>query len=122
VGILLVLLGVLAAASGALKLRGGARHVLGITPWAVLEAVSGVVTVFASGAGLARHRPLAWTVVGVVALLVAASTVVQARRVAAHRRARRQSEELRFMTHMQMIPPDVRASASQGDGAATPRP
>jgi hypothetical protein len=100
VGILLLLLGVLAAASGALKLRGRARSLVGTSPLAVVEAVAGGLTVLGSGMGLARQRPLAWTVVGIVALVVVGSTTIHARRVAVHRRARRASEELRFTTYV----------------------
>lgn len=96
VGILLLLLGTLAAGSGALKLRAHTRALLGASPLAMVELAAGALTVIGSGIGLARLRPLAWAVVAVVAVLVIASTAAHARRVVVNQRARRASEELRF--------------------------
>ncbi len=58
-GILLFLLGLLAAAFGGLKLRSRVRSLLRTS----LETAVGVLTVLGSGVGLARVRPLAWAVV-----------------------------------------------------------
>jgi hypothetical protein len=96
VGILLLLLGMLAAGSGALKLRSHARALLGASPLAVVELAAGALTVIGSGIGLARLRPLAWAAVGVVALLIIVSTVAHTRVVVTRQRARSASEERRF--------------------------
>jgi hypothetical protein len=67
VGVLLFLLGVLAAASGGLKLRSRVRSLLGVSPLAVAETAIGVLTILGTGVGLAHVRPLAWVVVVAVA-------------------------------------------------------
>jgi hypothetical protein len=99
-GILLLLLGVLAGLSGALKLRARVRSLLGASPLAVAEVGAGALTVIGSGLRLARLRPLAWTVVVAVAVLVVLSTAAHARRVVRHQRARRASEEMRFKSRV----------------------
>jgi hypothetical protein len=100
VGILLLLLGILAAGSGALKLRARSRAMLGASGLAVVEATAGGLTILGSGLGVARLRPLAWTVVAAVAALVIISTVVQARRLIARQRARLASEERRLAARL----------------------
>ena len=62
-GVLLLLLGLLAAASGGFKLRPRVRLLLGYSSLAVAEVVLGALTIIGSGIGLARARPLAWAVV-----------------------------------------------------------
>ena len=103
-GILLLLLGVLAAASGAVKLRSRVRSLVGSSPLAVVETVAGALTVLGSGAGLARVRPLAWTVVALVVGLIVVSSVAHLR-AALHRREKREaSEETRLKVYLQTQP------------------
>lgn len=76
VGVLLLLLGLLATASGALKRRARVRALMGRSPLAVVEMTLGALTVVGSGVGLSRLRPLAWTVAGgVVGTMLLASTL-----------------------------------------------
>jgi hypothetical protein len=95
-GILLFLLGLLAAASGGVKLRRSA-----LAPrWAGAELALGALTVLASGVGLARVRPLAWYVVVAVVGLLLCSTWVHVRRASTARRAREESEGRRLKMHL----------------------
>ena len=103
-GILLLVLGVLAAASGGVKLRSRVRSLVGSSPLAVAETVAGALTVLGSGAGLARARPLAWTVVTLVVGLIGVSSVAHVRAALRRREKRDASEELRFKTYLQTQP------------------
>jgi putative effector of murein hydrolase LrgA (UPF0299 family) len=101
VGILLFLLGLLAAASGGLKLRSRVRSLLGVSPLAVVETAVGVLTVLGSGVGLARVRPLAWVVVAVAAGLIAVSSTAHVRKALRRREKREASEAERLGSHLQ---------------------
>jgi hypothetical protein len=103
VGILLFLLGLLAAASGGLKLRSRVRSLLGISPLAVAETAVGALTVLASGVGLARVRPLAWVVVAVAAGLIVVSSVSHVREVRWRRKRAEASEAARLASHIQRV-------------------
>jgi hypothetical protein len=100
-GILLLLLGILAAASGGVKLRGHARTGLGRPPLAKAEIVLGVLLILGSAAGLARARPLAWMGVGLTAGAVALSSVLHLRTWLARWRRRRASEESRLDEYLE---------------------
>jgi len=95
-GILLLVLGLLAAVSGGVKLRRGAPA----PGWAGVELVLGAVTVLASGVGLARVRPLAWYVVAALAAVVVWSSWAHVRRSRAARRAREDSEGRRLQAFL----------------------
>ena len=100
-GVLLFLLGLLAVASGSLKLRSPVRSLLGISPLAVSETAIGVLTILGVGVGLAGVRPLAWAVVALVFLLVAASSIAHVRKALRRREKRESSESKRLASHIQ---------------------
>ena len=100
-GVLLFLLGLLAAASGGLKLRSRVRLRLGTSPLAVSETVIGVLTVLGTGVGLARMRPLAWAVVAVVLVLIGVSSIAHVRESMRRRKWREASEAARLANHLQ---------------------
>jgi hypothetical protein len=91
-GILLLLLGVLAAGSGAVKLTARARRHHGALPLATVEVVVGAVVVLASGLGLGRVRPLAWAAVALTSVVVVASSLASVR-LARDQRARQAASE-----------------------------
>lgn len=91
-GILLLLLGALAAGSGAVKLTARARSHHGTSPLATVEVVAGAVVVLASGLGLGRVRPLAWAAVALTGIVVVASSLASIR-LARDRRARQTASE-----------------------------
>ncbi len=99
-GVLLILLGLLAAVSGALKLRARVRSLLGISRLAVAETAVGALTVLGSGAGLADLRPLAWVVVAVTFLLIVVSSTAHARETLRRRGIREASEAARLASHI----------------------
>ncbi|HEX9730105.1 MAG TPA: hypothetical protein VGA37_16535 [Gemmatimonadales bacterium] len=101
-GILLLLIGVLAAASGALKLRVRARAVHDVTRLAATEVVMGALTVLGSGMGLARIRPVAWTVVVAVLGLMFLSGVVHVRTTVRRIAEREASEDERLRRRLQV--------------------
>lgn len=104
-GILLWILGALALGAGAIKLRGRTRDTLGASRLTIAELVGGAVMVAGAGLGLARVRPLAWLAVVTVLVVVAASAVSHAKRVARRLAERDQSAEQRFRRYL-----------NQGDG------
>jgi hypothetical protein len=101
IGILLLLLGILAVASGAVKLRGHARTGLGRPPLAVSEIVLGSLLIMGSAAGLARARPLAWTGVMLTAGAVTLSSVLHLRKWTREMRRRRATEEGRLERYLE---------------------
>ncbi len=100
-GILLLLIGLISVASGAFKMRERVRSYFGSSSLAFAEIVAGALTIIASGAGLSRLRPAAWTVVAVVLALIVVSSFAHARRAAQHRKRRERSEEARLETYVQ---------------------
>ncbi len=100
-GVLLFLLGLLAAASGGLKLRSRVRSLHGISPLAVSETAIGVLTVLGTGVGLARMRPLAWAVVAVVLVLIGVSSIAHVREALRRGQKRESSEAERLASHLQ---------------------
>ncbi len=106
-GVLLFLLGLLAAASGGLKLRSRVRSLVGSSPLAVAEAAVGVLTVLGSGVGLARVRPLAWGVVVVTSGMIVVSSVSLVRKARRHRESAKASEAARLASHLQPEAPDA---------------
>lgn len=100
-GILLLLVGVLAAASGGLKLRSRVRALLERPSLAVAETAAGALTVIGSGAGLARVRPLAWAVVAGVLGLILLSSVAYVRAGLRRRMKRKASEAARLKSYLQ---------------------
>ncbi len=95
-GILLFLLGLIALGSGVLKLRERNRTLIGTSVFAALEIVVGAITIVASGLGAARMRPLAWTLVAAVLIVITISGTVHIRRVLERHRRREASERARF--------------------------
>ena len=83
-GVLLLLLGLLAAASGGFKLRPRVRALLGYSSLAVAEVVLGALTIIGSGIGLAR--PLAWAVVVAVFGLILWSAPAHVRALILHQK------------------------------------
>ncbi len=106
-GVLLFLLGLLAAASGGLKLRSRVRSLVGSSPLAVAEAAVGVLTVLGSGVGLARVRPLAWGVVVVTSGMIVVSSVSLVRKARRHRESAKASEAARLASHLQQEAPSA---------------
>jgi hypothetical protein len=99
-GILLLLLGLLAVASGGFKLRGRVRKLLGRSPLALAETTVGALTVIGSGVGLARVRPLAWTIVVGVSGLILLASLEHVRKSVHLRREQEASEEARLKSHL----------------------
>jgi hypothetical protein len=99
-GVLLMLVGLLTLSSGAVKLRGRIRSAVGYTPLAVAEVLCGLGVLLGSGMGLARLRPLAWSLVVALLGLMMVSTWVQIRRIASRRRKRELSEEWRLKAYL----------------------
>jgi hypothetical protein len=100
-GILLLVLGLLAAASGGLKLRVRTRSLVGMSRLAVAEVIMGALMVLGSGAGLARLRPTAWTAVVAVSGLIVLSAVMHVRRAARHQRQCEASEGERLKRYLE---------------------
>lgn len=96
VGILLLMIGLLAAGSGAVKLLRGARSDGGRSPFAVVEVVVGAAVILGSGMGLGRVRPLAWAAVAVAAVAIATGSVAHVRAALRDQARRAASEETRF--------------------------
>lgn len=107
-GILLLVLGLVAAVSGAVKLRRGARERFGTGPLALAEVVVGVVLVLGSGAGVGGVRPLAWSLVACGAAAILLSGTAHLRAGARASRERRASEGERFRRYV--------ARGDAGDG------
>jgi len=95
-GILLLVVAAIGVASGLLKMRPRPRAQVGLSLLTVFETVLGALTLLGAGAGLARARPLAWTMVFLVLSFVVWSSTVHAQRVLAQHRARDDSAEDRF--------------------------
>lgn len=100
-GILLLLLGLLAAVSGGLKLRPRVRDLVGVSRLTYLETAAGMFTVLWSGAGLGRVRPVAWTVVAVVTIIMLLSTTLHLRRALERQRRHRASEAHRLQRYLE---------------------
>jgi hypothetical protein len=101
-GILLWVLGAVALGSGVIKLRAPTRALVGRSPLALAEVGGGAVVLMGAAFGLARQRVLAWLCVGVVVVLVAASSVAHARLLARRAEERDRSAERRFREYMEM--------------------
>jgi hypothetical protein len=101
-GILLWVLGALALGSGAIKLRGRTRDTLGASRLTTAELVAGALMAAGAGLGLARVRPLAWLAVVLVVVLVGASAVSHAKRVARRAAERDRSAEERFRRYLEL--------------------
>ena len=99
-GVLLFLVGLLALASGALKLRPRMREALGTPPLAVAEVIAGGLVVLGSGVGLSR-TPLAPWAVALTLFLVILAVVSQARRATRWRRSREISEAERLQSYVE---------------------
>ena len=100
--VLLILVGLLGVASGGLKMRGRVQSMIGRHPLAIGEAAAGAVALFGTGIGLARVRPLAWTVVLVAIGLTLVSTWDHARLVTDYMRRREGSEGLRLKAYLRV--------------------
>jgi uncharacterized membrane protein (DUF441 family) len=100
-GILLLILGLLAAVSGGFKLRPRVRSLLGVSTLAVLETAVGVSTILGSGVGLAGVRPLAWLAVAVASILIVVSTAAHVRKALQAREKLEASEAARLASHLQ---------------------
>ena len=99
-GILLFLIGGLAAASGAVKLKARSRR-HGASALAVAEVAVGALVVLGSGVGLARLRPLAWTAVAAALAIVVLSSIAHLGRVLEAHRRRRESEHQRLRHYVE---------------------
>ncbi len=108
-GILLLLLGLLVAASGALKIWRGSRQSSPRSALAVAELVFGAATVLASGVGLSRVRPAAWIAVAILGGLLLASSTAHVKRTLERHRDRQRTEAHRLRAHM-----------GQGNGTGEP--
>ena len=100
-GILLLLIGVLAAGSGAVKLRAQRAARVSRPALAVAELVVGTAVILGSGLGLARMRPLAWAVVAAAAAVIVLSSRAHVRRALAARAARELSEGARLRRYLE---------------------
>ena len=100
-GILLFLVGLLAAGSGVIKLRHRPTRVRSTARLAPMEIVVGAVTVLGSGLGLGRVGPAAWTVVAVTSALMFASTLASTRATLRDRAQREASEGERLHRHLE---------------------
>jgi hypothetical protein len=100
VGILLFLIGLLAAGSGAVKLLRGARGSGVRPPFAVVEVVVGSAVILASGMGLGRARPLAWVAVASAVAAIAAGSAAHVRAGLRDQARRAASEEARFRRYL----------------------
>jgi len=96
VGILLFLIGILAAGSGTVKLLRKARGDGGRPPFAVVEVMVGAAVILGSGMGLGRARPLAWVAVASAAAAIAAGSAAHVRAGLRDQERRAASEEARF--------------------------
>ena len=105
-GVLLILLGLLAASSGGLKLRARARSIQGISRLAVAETAVGVLLILGSGVGLGRMRPLAWAFVVVAVWLVVISSTAHVRKALRRREGLEASEAERLASHLQAAAAD----------------
>lgn len=99
-GILLLLIGLVAAGSGATKLRARARDRYGLSPLALVEVTLGAILILGSAAGLARARPLAWTAVVAAVTAIAVSSVVHLRRALREQARRAASEDARLRQYL----------------------
>jgi hypothetical protein len=116
VGILLFLLGLLAAGSGALKLRERTRARLGVSPLTVTELVLGAGMIAGSGLGLSRARPAAWTFVGVLLAVVIISAVRHIKEALKFRDRMAQSESDRLQWHLKTASLSGNGPAGREDG------
>lgn len=99
-GILLFLIGLLAAGSGAVKLFRRSRESNDRESFAVVEVVVGAAVILGSGMGLARARPLAWAAVATAAVAITASSVAHVRAGLRDQARRTASEEARFRQYL----------------------
>ena len=95
-GILLFLIGLMAAGSGAVKLLRGSGASGDRRSFAVVEVVVGAAVVLGSGLGLARARPLAWAAVVTAGASIILSSVTHVRAGLRDQAKRAESEEARF--------------------------
>ena len=100
-GILLLLLGILGAVSGGLKLRQRVRSRAESSMLATAETAAGALAIIAAGAGLARTRPLAWTLVAGVIALILLSSLSHVRGTLRQRQRREASEGERLRSYLQ---------------------
>ncbi len=99
-GILLWVVGAMALFSGGFKLRTRVRATVGTSRVAAAEALLGALAALASGAGLARVRPLAWALVVATLGLVVVSSLVHVRALAHFRQSRDASAEARLRSYV----------------------
>ena len=101
-GVLLILVGLLAGASGGLKMRGRVQEIAGRSPIALGEIAVGAIALVGSSLGLSRVRPLAWTVVILAIGLALVSTWMHARLVSRYVKRREASEGMRLKAFLQL--------------------
>ncbi len=121
-GVLLILIGLLGFASGALKLRTRVRNTTGYSRLAVVEALLGAAALVGSGVGLSKVRPLAWVLVFSTLALVFVSTWVHYRLVNSYIRKREASEALRLEAYLltQEEHPSRESGSATDSASATP--
>lgn len=99
-GILLLLVGLLGAVSGGMKLRERVRSRVESSMLATAEFAAGALAVIGAGVGLARLRPLAWTLVAGVMALVLVSSLSHVRSALRQRKKREDSEAERLRSYL----------------------
>ena len=99
-GILLWVVGALAVASGVIKLRSKTTRIVGRSPLALAETILGLSVVLGAGAGLARHRALAWLAVVAAMAVVVGSAVSHGRLITQRAEERERSAERRLRRHL----------------------
>ena len=100
-GILLLLVGILGAVSGGLKLRQRVRSRAQLSTLAIAETAAGALAIIGAGAGLLRLRSLAWTLVALVIALVLASLLFHIRGALRQQKEREASEADRLRIYLQ---------------------
>ncbi|UCF39825.1 MAG: hypothetical protein JSW43_08750 [Gemmatimonadota bacterium] len=99
-GMLLFLVGLLAAVSGGVKLRKRIRTSVGTSALARVELAVGSLVVLGSGVGLSKTALAPWAVAATLLLMVA-SAIDQGRRATRAQRHRDRSEGARLKTFLQ---------------------
>lgn len=113
---LVVVAGVLAVASGLLKLFGKGRGVGGISPWALVELLVGVVVPLYVLRGHPSPGVLSWVLFLTLGLILA-SSLLQVARVRTLNRHRETTESARLVTYVKYLSSRVTPDGRQRDDA-----
>ena len=112
---LVVVAGLMALASGLLKLFGKGRGVGGVPPWAVLELLAGIVVPLYALRGQVAQGVLT-CVLFLTLGLVLASSLLQVARVRALKRHREDTESARLVTYVKYLSSRVTADGRTKEG------